>query len=213
MLLTFPFTMLLTPITTASQSRKAPSQMMNDGNQPISPNAPALGKACGACTLCCKVLGITALQKPHGTWCRHCSPGVGCRIYSERPEECRTFFCMWLVDARLGPEWKPDRSKIIVTTSRSGNGLDIRCDPGFPEAWRREPYRRQIQEWSVAARPHDGTVLVCVGNRTTLIMPEGEFPLGEVQDDDRIVKEYAGSRLAGVRLVKTGELDNSGKRH
>ncbi|HEX4826999.1 MAG TPA: hypothetical protein VFV12_02145, partial [Xanthobacteraceae bacterium] len=49
-----------------------------------------------------------------GQWCRHCKPGRGCRIYDARPQICRQFFCGWMVSATLGPEWKPERSKIIL---------------------------------------------------------------------------------------------------
>jgi hypothetical protein len=184
---------------------------MSDIAATIVPNEAAAGKVCGSCTLCCKVLCITTLQKARGVWCKHCSPGVGCQIYSRRPDECRKFFCIWLVDPRLGPEWRPDHSKIIVTASGSGNGFDIHCDPGFPQAWRRDPYRQQIQEWVYASRPYDGTVMVRIGNSTTLLTPEGEFPLGEVQDDDRIVAEYDGPRLIRVRVVNPSKLGKSGE--
>lgn len=100
---------------------------------------------------------------------------------------------------------------MVVTHSSNENGIEIHCDPGYPLTWRREPYFQQINEWSVAARQHDGTVMVCVGYETTLIAPEGEFSLGKVHDDDRIIQEYNGSRLTGVRVVKASELENLNK--
>ena len=42
-------------------------------------------RTCGDCTLCCKVMAIEELAKPVGTWCPHCKPGRGCRIYPDRP--------------------------------------------------------------------------------------------------------------------------------
>jgi hypothetical protein len=147
-------------------------------------------------------MGITALQKTKGTWCSHCSPGQGCQIYSERPDECRCFFCLWLVNPELGPEWKPDRSKMVITASNGGRQLEFRCDPGYPDAWRRQPYYRKIQEWALAARPHDGSIIVSVGEQLTLVAPEGEFRLGEVPDDDRIASELSGSRLMEFRVIK-----------
>jgi len=139
-------------------------------------------KSCGTCTLCCKVMGITALKKAKGTWCSHCSPGQGCQIYSERPDECRHFSCLWLVDPDLGPEWKPERSKMVITVSNGGRQLELRCDPGYPDAWRRQPYHQKIQEWALAAKPRDGSIIVSVGLQLTLIVPEGEFRLGEVHE-------------------------------
>jgi hypothetical protein len=163
---------------------------------------PAPGRACGNCTLCCKVIGIGVLQKPAGAWCPHCKIGGGCSIYESRPEECRDFFCMWLADSRLGEEWKPDRAKMVVTTADEGRTMEIRCDPGFPQAWRHEPYRGQIGEWALAARAFDGMVIVCVGKRVTLIAAEGEFPLGIVEAEDRIARDISGHRLLGVRVIR-----------
>jgi hypothetical protein len=173
--------------------------------QAIALTQPAPGKSCGGCTLCCKVLKITALSKPHGTWCTHCQPGVGCRVYDDRPEECRTFLCGWLVNSQLGPEWKPDKSRLIITNAADGNGLAIRCDPGYPNAWRKEPYRSQILQWAKAAKPQDGPIVVAIGNRLTVIAPEGEFPLGEFGEGDQIFREFSGGRLVGVRVVRASE--------
>jgi hypothetical protein len=105
-------------------------------------NEPIARRQCDSCTLCCKVMGITELQKARGTWCKHCSPGKGCGVYTTRPAECRSFYCGWLLNPRLGPEWKPSRSKIVLTPTPDSNGIAVRCDPGFPDAWRRHPVRR-----------------------------------------------------------------------
>jgi hypothetical protein len=163
---------------------------------------PAQGRACGGCTLCCKVIGVAALNKPAGAWCPHCKIGQACSIHATRPEECRSFFCMWLADLRLGEEWKPDKSKMVVTTADEGRTIEIRCDPGFPQAWRDEPYRSQILEWARIATAYDGMVIVCVGKRVTLVAVEGEFPLGNVEADDQIARDVSGHRLVGVRVVK-----------
>jgi hypothetical protein len=114
---------------------------------------------------------------------------------------------MWLVDGTLGPEWKPDRSRLVITPAREGDGLEIRCDPGFPTAWRKEPYHSQILEWARAAAPHDGTVIILVGAASTLVSIDGEFPLGIVNDNERIVREFAGKRLVRVRVVKADQLN------
>ena len=163
---------------------------------------PAPGKSCGGCTLCCKVLEIGALNKRHGTWCSHCQPGVGCRIYDHRPDECRSFLCGWLVDSRFGPEWKPDKSKLVITNAAGRKGLAIRCDPGYPNAWRKEPFYSQILQWVKDAKRDDGPIMIAAGNRVTVIAPAGEFPLGELSENDQIVREFSGNRLVGVRVVK-----------
>jgi hypothetical protein len=121
--------------------------MIVDMSKVAAPTEPLPGRSCGGCTLCCKVLGVPALEKPRGTWCLHCERGVGCRIYESRPGECRSFLCGWLVSDRFGPEWKPERSKIVITVTRDGNGFEFQCDPGFPQAWRKEPYYSQSCIW------------------------------------------------------------------
>ncbi len=38
-----------------------------------------MDRECGTCTLCCKVMGIHALDKPRGVWCDHAMPGRALR--------------------------------------------------------------------------------------------------------------------------------------
>lgn len=167
-----------------------------------SPVVP--GRECGTCTLCCKVLLIRELAKPMGRWCAHCNPGRGCAIHAARPQECRDFFCLWMVDPRLGPEWKPEKAKFVVTNDRTGINLMIRCDPGFPQAWRQEPYHAVIRGWARAAQAHRGTVVVTVNRSATVLVADGEYALGAMQEDDRILLNYAGGRVVGAKLVKAG---------
>lgn len=166
------------------------------------PTEPLAGRSCGGCTLCCKVLRVPAFEKPRGQWCRHCERGVGCQIYESRPGECRAFLCGWLVSERFGPEWKPEQSKIVIIVTRDGNGFDFNCDPGFPLAWRKEPYYSQILHLAEVAVAHDGIVLVTAGKKRTLIAPEGEFPLGEADEDDRVIREFRGKRLISAHVEK-----------
>lgn len=155
---------------------------------------------CGDCTLCCKVMAIEALAKPVNCWCPHCGPGGGCTIYANRPAECATFGCHRLVNDLLGEAWKPNRSKPVLTTS--DDGIEVRCDPGFPDAWRREPYASEIREWAVSGEASDMTVIVIVGQRVTLITPDREFELGVVAPDERIMRELEGTKVVGASVVK-----------
>jgi hypothetical protein len=169
-----------------------------------APTEPLPGRACGGCTLCCKVMAVSAIDKPRGKWCAHCEPGRGCGIYADRPVACRTFLCGWLTNPRFGPEWKPDRSKIVITVGRDGNGLAFQCDPGFPEAWRKEPYYSGIKSLAALAAQHDGIVSVQSGRTLIVVAPDNEFAFADAGETDEIVREYAGNRLVGVRLVKAG---------
>jgi hypothetical protein len=167
--------------------------------------AASSNKTCGDCTLCCKVMAIEELAKPLSSWCRHCQPGRGCSIYSDRPAECRTFSCLWLVNDQLDQRWKPSKSKLVLTTSE--DGIEVRCDTGFPDAWRKEPFRSGIREWAISGETHDVTVVVIVGSRMTLITPEREFDLGNVGPDERIVRELEGNRVVNVTVAKACDLE------
>ena len=169
-------------------------------------STPPPKKTCGECTLCCKVMAIEELAKAAGSWCPHCKPGIGCRIYADRPTECQTFNCLWLIDDRLDHRWKPIKSKLVLTTSQ--DGIEIRCDPGFPGAWRKEPFRSEIHSWAVSAEPHDGTALVIVGYKMTLVTPDREFDLGVVRPDERIVRELSGTRIVNTTVVKASDLES-----
>jgi hypothetical protein len=162
-------------------------------------NSRSAPKACGDCTLCCKVMAIEELAKPVNSWCPHCKPGRGCLAYANRPAECRTFSCLWLLNDRLGQHWKPNKSKLVLTTSE--DGIEVRCDPGFPDAWRKDPFRSEIREWAVSGETHDVTVVVIVGQRMTLVTPDREFDLGVVGPDERIVREIEGTRVVNATVA------------
>ena len=168
-------------------------------------SVPLPDRTCGTCTLCCKVMPIRALNKPVGRWCSHCKPGTGCGIHDSRPSECGDFFCMWMLERRLGPEWKPEKCKLVLTGDAGGKNLMVRCDPGFPQAWRAEPYHTAIKQWSIAARGQGGVIIVTAGMNATVIAPEGEFPVGAMQEGDRIHLDFSGARLRQARVIKEGE--------
>jgi len=170
----------------------------------------AVGRQCGECTLCCKVLALEEPAKPANSWCPHCKPGHGCLIYANRPAECRAFSCLWLVNDLLDQHWKPSKSRLVLTTSE--DGIEVRCDPGFPDAWRKEPFRSEIQQWAVFGEARDLTVIVIIGERIILIAPDREFDLGIVQPDERIVRELEGTRLVNVRLEKVSDLEPENER-
>jgi hypothetical protein len=131
-------------------------------------------KSCGSCAFCCKLLAVRALDKPQFEWCKHCS-GSRCGIYNRRPKECRDFTCVWLINADLGPEWQPNICNFMLTLEqRSPLRVAVRCDPDFPDAWRRSPYRDQIQRWANIYQ----CVFVYVGYEVTAITPRGEYPIG-----------------------------------
>lgn len=147
----------------------------------------APSRACGTCTLCCKVYDIAALAKPMGQWCRHCEPARGCRIHPERPEQCRVFDCLWLTAPWMGEEWKPERSKMVLTLDTETRFLLVQVDAGAPTAWKREPYYAQLKRWAAAAARERRHVVVFVNRLATVVLPDRDVPVGVIEPGDRIV--------------------------
>jgi hypothetical protein len=179
----------------------------------------ATGRACGTCTLCCKLLGVAELAKPAGKWCRHCAPGKGCTIYATRPDDCRSFVCGWLVQPELGPDWKPERSKVILSwhSDRVGGGtrLAVVVDPSHPSAWRNPPIYQKLKQWAfqggpTVSRPLQLLVTVKSAGRLFVILPDQDIDIGTLADDEVIVtneKITSGGIAVEVRKVKRSEAE------
>ena len=147
-------------------------------------------RSCGTCTLCCKLLRIAELDKPQGVWCAHARPGQGCAIYAERPKECRTFHCGYLVAPELSEEWFPQRSKIVLMADVSG-GITAVVDQSRPEAWREQPFYRQLKSWSRELLAANKYVVVRIGKRAIAVLPDEDFDLGPMEMDEPLVIETA----------------------
>lgn len=145
------------------------------------------GRSCAGCTLCCKVLQVGALQKPRGVWCSHCDRQAGCTIYDDRPEDCRHFHCGWLTSPNLDDRWRPRDAKIVLAGELGGKRLTAYVDPQRPDAWRRPPFYATLKQWARDAVKERRQIVVFVGNRMTLILPDREVDLGEVGPDDRLL--------------------------
>ena len=173
----------------------------------VSASTPsaAAARACGTCTMCCKVYRIDDLEKPAGKWCVHCAIGSGCKIYDSRPQQCRAFDCVWVQSEDLPASWKPELSKIVFSVWPSTGFIYGQVDPKSPFAWQKEPYLSGMRQWSeqlLAQRRH---LLVFVGSEATLIMPTGPVPIGPMSPADGFViretfntrgKHYIAERVA-----------------
>jgi hypothetical protein len=149
-------------------------------------------------------MAIDELAKSPGRWCRHCAPGVGCRIYEERPASCRQFSCLWLSMAALPDALKPDRSKVVLALDADGTRLMAHCDPADPFAWRREPMLSHLRSkareaWGL------GRVLVRSGDQTWLVTPTGDLAMGVIPSHVAYrVEDRAGEILLTVLVPREG---------
>ena len=164
---------------------------------PASALAP--GKSCGTCTMCCKVFRIPELDKAPGQWCRHVVMGGGCGIHASRPDVCRSFFCHYLRNPNLGPEWKPERSKFVLYTEMEGRRLVVAADIGAPQAWRKAPYYSQFKRWAALGSGRGHQVLVFNGKRATAVLPDRDHDLGLVEVGDEVIY-HSGPQGIAVEL-------------
>jgi hypothetical protein len=165
------------------------------------PQAPASAAArkCGACTLCCKVFALEELNKPAGRWCVNARPGAGCVIHEARPGACRGFACLWLADTALPDIWKPDRARFVLSVELDGS-LRVTTDPAQPSAWRRDPYEAQIRRWAASGVEAGKPVMLVVGAKVSVILPNTEIDVGVLQPGDAVELLHDGQRFhASVR--------------
>jgi hypothetical protein len=165
-----------------------------------SPEPIVPGRGCDGCTLCCKLMGVIELDKPMGVWCEHCDVGTGCRIYETRPRSCEVFNCAFLTLDILTEAWRPSKCKIVVAAELEGKMLAAHVDPSRPYAWKAEPYYGQLKRWARLAVPKRHQVVVCIGRRVIVILPDRDVDLGVVGDDEVVVTRERNTPI-GLELA------------
>lgn len=156
------------------------------------------GRECGTCTMCCKVMGIREIAKPPGQWCTHCTPGQGCGIYETRPSACRTFYCGYRVRSYVPEAWKPTASRMIILEESGGVRLAVVVDPGSPNVWKQQPFYAQLKAWARIGAQNQHQVLVRVGKRAIVILPNEDVDLGVVGPGEIIMTEVRQTALGPV---------------
>ena len=152
--------------------------------------------------MCCKVLEIKQLQKPPGKWCSHISHGRGCSIYESRPGVCRTFFCEWMMNPALGPDWKPEKSKFVMYTAPDGN-MTVAVDPATPAAWREARYYTDIKTNAARLADSGKMLTVYTGLKLTVVLPDRNEEIGVLPPGKMIrlwIRETAGRRSYEVSV-------------
>lgn len=162
------------------------------------------GRSCGSCSLCCKVLSIPLFGKAAGQWCAHARPGKGCGIYKTRPFVCRSALCHWMMASGLGSDWKPDTAKFALFVRSEGARITAHVDPGWPLAWKRQPYYGVFKRWAAEGlrkRPIMHLVDIVIGDRVTVILPDRDVELGAIGEGSFIKLEALASGGYGVRVL------------
>ena len=170
-------------------------------------------RACGTCSLCCKLMEVETLSKPAGRWCGHCVPSKGCSIHATRPDECRGFYCGWLRIPELGEEWKPQQAKFLLFLSDDSQRLNAVVDPSAPDAWRRQPFYGQFKTWARQSVNGGPNVQIWIRRRCVAILPDRDVELGVVPEGDGIyfgmAKTPAGPKF--IARVIPGTPQEGGK--
>jgi len=160
-----------------------------EAEQAIAQGRAKTGRSCAGCSMCCRLLTAPEIPKLKNGWCQHCRPGHGgCGIYLNRPQVCRDYACVWLVNDQLGDEWRPDKSRIVVDFVPLANNnriLRFSVDPRCPNRWEEPRYLGKIRE--LALRCLKGELVghlagqmvltvISLNDRWTIILPHRELP-------------------------------------
>jgi hypothetical protein len=109
-----------------------------------------LGRVCGSCQACCKLVPVPSIGKAAGHRCQHQRAGKGCLIHDQRPFACRTWSCRWISDPKAKALPRPDRCHYVVdmvldyVTAKTHDGsaprqidvIQVWVDPDYPDAHR-----------------------------------------------------------------------------
>jgi hypothetical protein len=176
------------------------------GTAPITNTSARVipGRECGSCSMCCKVYNIPEINKPAGKWCSHCKPGKGCVIHDALPTQCAEFNCLWRIEEKLPPHWKPDQAKMVVTIHPFSGYVYVQVDSSSPSAWRRQPYCEQLRGWATKNLQLGIYVVVFVNDTATLILPDKEVPLGQFRPTDRLAVRRNGGGYE-AKVIASGE--------
>jgi hypothetical protein len=156
--------------------------------------------------MCCKVLSIDALSKPADQWCPNCQVGQGCSIYAQRPAECSTFNCMWLIDVDV-PEALAPRDSRMVLAGTTG-AIIIHVDTSRRGAWRKPPFHPLFRRWATVMAPRGARLLVREGREYFAILPDRDKALGILQPGWILVptqREMAGSVSYDIELARADD--------
>lgn len=149
-----------------------------------------IGRQCGECQLCCKLVPVKEIAKRAGERCSYQRFGKGCVIYANRPMSCRVWSCVWFTGSNGEPVpdlRRPDRSHYVidpmpdfVTGVDQETGEHIRIDvvqvwldPRFPDCHRDPALRAYLSKRVIPGIMRTGY------DSAWLLFPPEASPTGE----------------------------------
>lgn len=151
-------------------SRQRRMTMSSSGRKskalPILVHGLKMERSCGSCSLCCTVMGIMELGKPDNQRCPKLNDIGRCTIYPTRPEECRSYSCMWRAGL-LPKHLSPERIHAVCNVSNDGKILVFNIDTRFPYRHKKGPLFDFIEEHS-----QDFMIMVVQGDERLIFCPE-----------------------------------------
>lgn len=167
-------------------------------------------RACDGCTLCCKVIRVDVLNKPQWQYCPHCVVGTGCGIHATRPDDCRAWFCEYLMNPGVADYWYPKTSHMVIEVLDDGINAHVYVDPHFPDAWREEPYYSDLKGSAQEAVKRNSRITVHIGTRQIVVFPDRDVEFDRVEADEEVVvvfppkEEKTGFRVAAYKRKQGG---------
>lgn len=154
-------------------------------------------RACGGCTLCCKLMRVASIDKPWGQWCPDCAIGVGCKIYPGRPHDCQVWLCAYLKNADVPDTWYPQACHMVIDDREGWVVAHVYVDPDYAEAWRTEPFYSDLKNDARDAFRERRWIAVHVGTRQFVILPDKDLDMGEIGDDEEVAFAWVTPRPGG----------------
>ena len=87
----------------------------------------------------------------------------------------------------MSEAWKPSQSRLIISNELAQNRINIHVDLARPDAWRKQPYYGDLKTWSRHITADHGQLVVFVGDRQIVILPDHDVDLGIVDPQELVV--------------------------
>jgi uncharacterized protein len=126
---------------------------------------------CGACSLCCTLLGVPDIGKAPRVMCWHTTFHGGCKVHHTKTTDpqmaaCNSFECVWLHSQKFPKEemprfMRPDQCHVVLGPNNPEEPLTlpVHVDPRYPQAFTVEPvagWLRQKQKLGAKFEIHLG---------------------------------------------------------